>query len=237
MKNPHASVSYHELPNDELKTFADGIVTGFYGNNPPFTIQPLTQVAFQTLIDDYEDKLSDYENGGDDQKGPFLLAKAALIDALDLIAAETDKVADANAATIILAGFEPTKERGETVKPGQGTVTVKRGIAGELIATCAQVDGAKHYGCIMAEGAPLPEWLIIDGNGRIVVDMNEPSPSPMPGPTPGPGSPVSVQLDFTDQRVKHFLNLKHDVTYYFYFYAVNAKGVGPLSEVVSMVCW
>lgn len=233
----NCSLAFHKLPNDEVKTFADGVVTGFYGNNPPFTVQPLTQLIFQALIDDYEDKLSDYDNGGDDQKGPFLLSKEALIDALDSIVTEVDKVADGNAVTIILAGFEPTKERGETVKPGQGTVTVKRGIAGELIATCAQVDGAKHYGCIMTEAAPLPDWVIIDGNGRIVVErMPDPMPGPMPGPTPDP-SPANAQLDFTDQRVKHFLNLKHDVTYYFYFYAVNAKGVGPLSEAVSMVCW
>ncbi|MGE0637303.1 MAG: hypothetical protein AB7G44_16200 [Bacteroidia bacterium] len=232
MKNPHASLSYHELPATELKTFADGVATGYYGNNPPFTIQPVTLAVFQALISDYEEKRSDYENGGEDQKGPFLLAKAALINALDQLAAETDKVAINNKDTIILAGFTPTKTPGETVKPGQGTVTVKRGIAGELISTCSIVEGAKHYGCIMTEGAPLPNWVTISADGRIVLETNNPMPDPMPGLTP-----VSVQLDFTDQREKHFLGLKHDVTYYFYFYAVNAKGVGPLSEAVSMVCW
>jgi hypothetical protein len=197
----------------------------------------MPQPSFQALITDYDDKLSDYQKGGEEQKGPFLVAKEALMDALDDIVTEVDEVADGDANIIILAGFVPTKERGETSKPGQGTVTVKRGIAGELISTCSQVNEAKHYGCIMTEGAPLPEWVIIDGNGRIVWE-NTPDPVPVPpDPTPTPGSPVSIQLDFTDQRVKKFQNLKHDVTYYFYYYAVNAKGVGPLSEAVSMVCW
>lgn len=44
MKNPHVSLSYHELSNDDLKTFAKGIVTGIYANNPPFTVQPVTKL-------------------------------------------------------------------------------------------------------------------------------------------------------------------------------------------------
>lgn len=238
MSQIHCNKEYHRTSNPELKIFADGVRNGYYGNNPPFTVLPLPLPAFQALIEDYENKLSDYENGGETQKGPFLLAKTALIDALDLLATETDKVANGDSELIILAGFEPTKTKGETVKPGQTTVTVKRGIANELISTCALLEGAKHYGCIVTEGAPLPEDIVIDGNGRIVWATSS-SPTPMPpSPTPGPvTSPTRVFLDFTAQREKHFTDLIHDVTYYFYYYAVNAKGVGPLSEVVSMVCW
>lgn len=232
MSQIHCNKEYHRMPDSELKTFATGVAGGYYTNNPPFTVLPLTLIAFQALIDDYDTKYDAYENGGDAQKGPFLLAKAALINALDLLAIETDKVALGNPDLIILAGFTPTKTPGETVKPGQTVVTVKRGIAGELIATCEKLEGAKHYGCIMTEAAPLPTWITINADGRIVVETNNPMPGPMPGP-----SVASFQLDLTDQREKHFLGLKHDVTYYFYFYAVNAKGVGPLSEVVSMVCW
>lgn len=235
MKQIRCSLAYHETPNDQLKTFASGVAGGYYANNPPFTVLPLSLIDFQALIDDYDTKYDAYEKGGEAQKGPFLISKAALMDALDLLSAETDKVADGDEAVIILAGFTPTKAPGETVKPGQTTVTVKRGIANELISTCALLEGAKHYGCIVTEGAPLPEDIIIDGNGRIVWSANS-SPSPGPGPLPGP-TPTRVFLDFTDQREKHFTDLVHDTTYYFYYYAVNAKGVGPLSEVVSMVCW
>lgn len=237
MKKVHCSRAYRKTADSKLKNFADGIAAGFYANNPPFTDLPVTLIVFLALIADYDTKFSAYDNGGETQRGPFLVSKAALIDALDLIALETDEVADGNPDIIILAGFTPTKTPGETVKPGQTVVTVKRGIAGELIATCEKLVGAKHYGCIMTEGAALPDWVVIDASGRIILETNNPVPGPMPGPSPGPASPASVQLDFTDQREKHFTNLTHDVTYYFYFYAVNSKGVGPLSEVVSIVCW
>lgn len=239
MSQIHCNKEYHRTSNQELKTFAEGVETGYFAHNPPFTVLPVTLIDFQALIEDYDNKLTAYENGGETQKGPFLIAKTALMDALDLLATETDKVADGNSELIILAGFEPTKTKGETVKPGQTTVTVKRGIANELISTCALVEGARHYGCIVTEGAPLPEDIVINGNGRIVwATSSSPTPIPPSGPTPGPGtSPTRVFLDFTIQREKHFTDLIHDVTYYFYYYAVNSKGVGPLSEVVSMVCW
>ncbi len=225
----HCNKEYHRKPNKDLKIFADGVETGYYGNGATFPVLPIPQVDFHALIEDYDDKLSDYEKGGDEQKGPFLISKAALIDVLDLLATETDKVAVGNAAIIILAGFEPTKIKGETVKPIQCVAEVKRGIAGELIPSCEKIDNAKHYGCIMTEGAPLSDTSIIDSDGRLIWTITPGVPPVIPF--------ASIQIDFTDQPVKHFLNLKHDVTYYFYFFAVNSAGVGPVSEVVSMVCW
>jgi len=228
MNKVHCSAAYHNLPFDVVESFALGVKDGYYGNNPPFTILPITEAAYDLLISTYVGKRADYNNGGASQKGPFLIAKTALMDATDLIAIETDKVAQGDSELIILAGFVPTKVPGESVKPGQTTVTVKRGIAGELISTCEKIENAKHYGCIMTEGAPLPDFAVVTGDGKIIF--------PIDG-SPAPGGPVSVQFDFTDQREKHFTNLKHDVTYYFYYYVVNATGVGPLSEPVSIVCW
>ena len=235
MNKIHCSLSYHQTPPDEVESFALGIKAGYFGNNPPFTVQPFTELFFEGLITDYVNKRAAYVNGGETQKGPFLLAKTALMNAMDSLAIETDKIALGDTEIIILAGFTPTQAAGESTKPEQCVVTVKRGIAGELIPGCAIIDNAKHYGCIMTEGAPLPEGVIINGDGRIV--WNVETPEPVPGALAAEPMFTSLQLDLTDQRVKHFLNLKHDVMYYFYFYAVNAKGVVPLSEVVSMVCW
>lgn len=235
MNRIHCSHSYHQLAHNKVETFAEGIIEGFYGNNPPFTVQPKTQAEYEALIATYELRRVAYEKGGSAQKGDFLIAETALMEATDSIAQETDKVAKGDKEIIILAGFEPTKEDSEGTKPGQCVVTVKRGMAGELIPTCAVIENAKHYGCIMTEGAPLPEGVIITASGRIVWNGNEPMP---PSPPASPGMMFTgLQLDLTMQREKHFTDLKHDVTYYFYYYAVNATGVGPLSEVVSIVCW
>jgi hypothetical protein len=221
---------------DTVESFGLGVKAGYFGNNPPFTILPITAVALQGLIDDYVSKRAAYVSGGLAQKGAFMLAKAALMAALDSLAVETDKVAVGDEAIIILAGFVPTKTAGEGTKPGQCVVTLKRGITGELISNCAIVPGAKHYGCIMTEGAPLPAGASITADGKLILtSLNNPNP-PIPNPFPQPEI-ISAQFDFSDQREKHFMNLIHDATYYFYYYAVNATGVSPLSEVVSMVAW
>ena len=223
MQQIRCSLAYHETPNDQLKTFAEGVGTGYIGNPTTFTVQPYTAAVWAALVGAYDTTYTAYENGGEAQKGAFLLAKAALMDALDELAEETDEVADGDGDKIILACFTPTKAPGETVKPGQCVVEVKRGIAGELVTTCAKVEYGKHYGCIMVTGAPLPAGIVVDGNGRIAL--------------PAGTLPNTLVFDLNDQREKHFTDLIHDTTYYFYYYAVNAKGVGPLSEVVSMVCW
>jgi hypothetical protein len=111
----------------------------------------------------------------------------------------------------------------------QCIVEVKRGIANELIASCQVIDNARNYGCIVTEGAPLSDTNIIDASGRLIWTIDPLAPPVIPF--------ASVQFDFNIQRVKSFQGLKHDVTYYFYFFAVNATGVGPVSEVVMMVCW
>ena len=159
MKKIHCNLSYHTMHLDEVESFALGVEAGYFGNNPPFTVLPFTQVAYHGKIDNYVSTRAAYVNGGLAQKGPFMLAKKSLMDDTDALADEVDKVADGNPDIIVLGGFVPTKTPGEGQKPGQCIVTVKKGITGELISNCALVDGAKHYGCIMTEGGPLPEWV------------------------------------------------------------------------------
>jgi len=119
-----------------------------------------------------------------------------------------------------------------TTKPDAPVVTIKRGVPGELIATCAIIPKAKYYGCLMLEGGLLPSDFQISPDGKIIVNtMNNPNPNPQPDTVTG------FQFDLTEKRLKHFTGLKPGVTYYFYYYAVNAAGVSPLSAVVSMMCW
>ena len=230
----HCSLSYHNMALDQVESFALGVKAGYYGHNPPFTVLPIIEAALQILIANYTNKRADYINGGAAQKGPFLIAKADLMSALDSLANQTDIVADGDEPTIILAGFVPTKGgHSPATKPVQCVVTVKKGITGELISTCAPVPSAKHYGCIMLEGGQLPDGVVINADGRVVWQSKDPQPNMNQQDTKITG----VWVDLTDQREKHFTGLKHDAVYYFYYYAVNAAGVSQLSEVVSMVCW
>jgi len=118
------------------------------------------------------------------------------------------------------------------IKPDAAVVVVKRGVPGELITTCAIVPKAKYYGCIMLEGGPLPPGFNISADGKItIIDGGNPNPSP------NPGNVVSLQFDLNEKRLKSFTDLKPGVTYFFYYYVVNAAGVSPLSAVTSMMCW
>ena len=141
-----------------------------------------------------------------------------------------------DAADIEECGLKPHDTTHTPVpKPLLPEVTVERGTMGQLIAKCVGQKAAKYYGCVMTEGAPLPDWFMINEQGRLVLDKsNMPPKTNMAEPEPGM---VGLQWDFTSQRVKRFSGLKHGVTYYFYFYLVNASGVSPLSEAVSIVCW
>jgi hypothetical protein len=226
----HCSRAYRQLLPEFLKAFCMRIYNGYYNNNPPFIVIPVPVADYLAQIDAFEAARVAFVNGGANQKGDFLIKMGTLIASTDKLAYETDLVAQGNTVIIELAEFEPTHARSEGVKPLQCIVEVKRGIAGELIPSCEKIDNASYYICIMTAGAPLPEGSAMDANGRLVWTID-----PLAPPVNPPFS--SLQVDFTSQRTKHFQNLDHDTTYYFYFFAVNATGVGPVSEVVSMVCW
>ena len=138
-----------------------------------------------------------------------------------------------DAAAVEECGLKP-RDTGHTpaTKPAQPVGSVKRKGVGALTASCALIDGAKHYGCIMTENGPLPDGLTLTPDGKLVAQWNKNNNMNMAQP-----QITGIQIDLTDQRVKNFAGLTHDATYYFYFYAVNAAGVSILSEVVSIVCW
>jgi hypothetical protein len=225
----HCSVEhYHQMKFDDLGDFGLTVKSGFFSNNPPFIVQPITETVFGDSITDYTTKHAAYKSGGLLQKGPFLIAKDTLITNLDKIAVEVDKVALGNPDIITLSGNVPTDgSKSHAVKPGQAVVTIERGMPLEIVTKCALVHGAKHYGCILVQGGPLPNNVELLDSGKLVVNFNGVVPFPSNG----------IVVDLNDQREKHFPNLAHDVTYYAYYFCVNSAGVGPLSDPVSIVCW
>ena len=134
-----------------------------------------------------------------------------------------------DAAAVEKCGLKPRDpNRTAANKPEQAVVQVKRGEEGELITKCRAVAGAKHYGCILTEGAPLPAWVMISPDGNLEIDIARAAAIP---------NLKSVSANLTDQRVKRLTRLHAGSTYYIYYYAVNAAGVGALSEPVSIVVW
>jgi len=111
-------------------------------------------------------------------------------------------------------------------------VTVARGQTGELLPTCAAVENATYYGCLLVAKNPLPAWLRFE-NGQL--RALEPDPALLNAGV----NFMAVQYlhDMTRGRKKKVGGLQEGVVYYVYFYAGNASGLSPLSEPVSLKCW
>ena len=139
-----------------------------------------------------------------------------------------------DAADIEECGLKPhDTSHTPATKPEATTVKLERGATSELISRCLAIKGAKYYGCIMTEGAPLPDNFFITPDGRIIAPVGK----PLSGGMESGSELTGFQIDLTSQREKHFTGLKPGSTYYFYYYVVNSAGVSPLSTVVSIMCW
>jgi hypothetical protein len=236
MKKIRCSVSFHRLRVGLVNEFGVGVRDGIYSHADVFVTPAIAEVAFQALLtDDYNKRIA-YENGGPAQEGDYKAAREALMDALDIFAEYVDSIADGDENIILMSGFEPTKGyNSERPKPEQVTgVEIKRGAPGVLIAECDKQDVAIYYGCILSAGQPLPPEIIISQAGQIKIGGDS-SPNP-PDPATGSETEGYGIIDLTIHRRKEFTNLTPGVIYYFVFYAVNAQGVGSVSNAVSIMC-
>lgn len=236
-RKQRVSLSFHIISPDTFDTFAVGIRDGIFGNPTEFATPPVTQTALQTLIDNYINTRAAYKQGGKAQKGFYLAARTALMGALDTLAGYVNTLADGDADIITTAGFVPTKPSTSTAPVPAAPLlrTLSRGSTRQLIAECKPVSSAEYYGCILIQGTPMPPVLTFNGNGQLVAVAESNTP---PNPNeykPEPGS-IIIAIDFNKSRRKQFAGLIKGVEYFFYFYAVNATGVSPLSEPFSIVC-
>ena len=233
----HCSVIYRSAKIGDMDKIAIAVRKGVFNNSTTFTAPTILQPDFQLLIDAYVNTRADYTKGGLQQKGPFMTAKDNLIEGLDTLATYVDSVAMGDANIILLSNFTPTnvdESQGHIPTQPEG-VDIERGVPGEMFAECLPIEGAIYYGCIVVANHPLDEDFIISALGQIVITEDGIQP-PLPPADPIMGDYVKFVLDLNKQRKKHFVGLKVKVTYYFYFYAGNAKGVSALSAVQSLMC-
>ncbi len=198
-----------------------------YGHPATFMSPTITEPVFRGLIQEFVNKKGSYE-GGNVPRTVFITAKDNLMAALDTTADYVDGVAQGNANTVTLGGYEATKGNSSKVNPPvQPTgIVIKRGINGELLAECAKMDKVIFYGALLVADNPLPDYIGINAAGQVVVTGSGSAPAP---PSPTPGSSYYV-LDFNKARKKKFTDLTKGRMYYIYFYAGNAGGISPLSE-------
>jgi hypothetical protein len=231
MRKIRCRLSFHFYKNENLEVFAIAVRDGIYGNVAVFMTPPLTVVQLQVLIDNFMNAYGAYKVGGIAQKGPYQIAKEALMDALDTLAAYVDGIADGDENTILLAGFVPTKGNISQANPPTQPqlVTITRAVPGTFVTECAVVEGADSYGGLLTAEL-LPPGTGINANGQIVSNDNGVAGPAAPATTPGT---VRFIADFNKGRKKIFSGLQIGSTYYMYYWAVNAAGVSILSEPVS----
>ena len=113
-------------------------------------------------------------------------------------------------------------------------IELTRGSTGEIFAQSEALQVGDTYLCIMTAGGPIPSDITISASGQLTLGDTQQQLA---------GASASVQqvsmaiIDFTRNRKKKFMGLTPGVTYWFSFFAINATGVGPLSEPKSIVCW
>ncbi len=121
-----------------------------------------------------------------------------------------------------MPGFTPTKSSSENSQPlaqPETTSAKNGGSSGVLLTECSLVNDVQFYGCILSEGAALPN-LQMDATGKLSL---------------GTGITNHVVIDLTRNRKKTFVNLTPDTRYHFSFYAANAAGMSQLTPVISRI--
>jgi hypothetical protein len=221
---PHCSVDYHAFGPVDFENKGHLIGTGIYGNAGTFTAPPYTQTIYDAAIENVHLKYEAYRNGGAEQKGPYLIARAEATTIMDKTGEYVDGLPGVDMAMIILAGFTPTKT-GETdaVVPDAPVIEkVDRETTTWLKPQCHTVHGATFYGCFVLEQPLGPDITFY--NGQISIT---PGASPIPS---------NIRLVITKGRFKEVPGLTKGRDYWIYFYAGNAAGISTLSEPVQVMC-
>jgi len=231
-------LSFKKLKVTQRPYFAQGVKDGIYGNATTFATPPMTEAAFELLITNYVATRGTLDNGGSAQRPAWEMAIKSLLDALVTTANYVDTVANGDANIIILAGYTPSKGNSSSVaKPVkiEGVTLVRSEVSGTLVADCAKQEGVNSYVCVLTQSQPLPPQIVILTTGQVVI-TEVPTP-PTPAPTgPEPTKSMGVYVDLNQNRKKTFAGLVPLQTYYCVYFGINAGGVGPLSDPVSVIC-
>ncbi len=214
------SLSYHDLENSKLDEFATGVKNGIKNNPLKFPAPPVSELTWNGLIPNFTTTLNAWKKGGIDQRGAFLAAKGLLMDALDETAKYVDPIADGNEATIIAAGFTPTKTV-RVAKPAPGTPTGVTGTAkgnGKIESECDRMEFAEFYGAVCSTSPDSLNSIFIDGQFNFSALGT-----------------IFLLLDVSKDRVKSFSGLTGGKNYYVQFYCGNGKGTSILSEPVRIM--
>ncbi len=188
-----------------------------------FPSPPLTQAAFQALIDAYEAARENYPSKGKSFEGAFLAAKEAIMTGLDSLGTYVTETAANDPVIIITGGFVPNKiSQTAAITPAIPGLPIVSRTGSTGTATVEPVAGATFYFAMLITSTTLPSNVNVV-NGQLAIPAD-----PSAANTVSSGGTAMV-FDITKSRQKLFTNLQPNTSYYVYFAAGNSKGVSGFS--------
>jgi len=217
---------FHTAKVNDVPDYITRVQNGILGDPHDFPSPSFTQITSDLIKNNYLKYHSAFSRGGTAQKPNWIAAQTAAMAFLDDGADYTDEIAKGDPLLIIRAGYKPThyspdELMGPTAPHQPQSITVEKDTnAGEIEAYSEKYPEGVIIGCIICEGAPLPAGSYMHANGQLKLAK----------------ATGAIILSVSPQRKKTFTDLTPEVRYYIYFYASNAHGTSPLSEVVNILC-
>ena len=198
------------------------VAKGILGNILTFVDAPFTQVEADAIYKAFVQTHSDYKTGLT-TKANWLLQLKNAIAFLDKIALYVEGIAKGDSIIITLSGFTPTHladDAGQVPGQAKSVIQDKNTISGQIKVSCETFGNKVTYGCLLSEDLAMPSDFYIRDDGQFAILATYPT----------------VHFNLSRGRIKIFNNLTVNKKYFVYFFVINATGVGPLSEPITINC-
>jgi hypothetical protein len=188
-------------------------------------VKPMTQAAFQTIIDELIAKRTAFGVGGTSAKDDYDTALAALFAAMLLLAPYVDGIANGNEITLKLSTLPytgATNQSGVLIKNGAVATGLsgKPGAIGCMSTTCAPFGQSVHFNTILVQGSPFPPGTLMNQNGQFSF--------------PNGATPPPYVININGKRAKKYDSLIPGVTYFVYYVMSFGGIVSALSNPLKI---
>jgi hypothetical protein len=155
------SLTFGSAPDLQLEETASIVLAHLYGN-PAFATPPVTEAAFEALLEDFRTKLAAKPNGGPPATAAKNESREALVAKMKELAFYVQVTSDNVLSVLLSSGFQPTSSN-RSSGPLAAPVIVKlvHGQAGEALLTGTPAWNARGYErqmALVAADGTLGEW-------------------------------------------------------------------------------
>jgi len=214
---------------DQLSTTADNLLQSIYVKNlATFKItKPITQIAFQALIDGFVNQRLEYKQGGLSNKKDYDTSHINLLNGVLSFVPYVDDIADGDEIILKLSTLPYTgtpNNAKELILAGTVAEGVKGtpGSLGKIVTTCGVFGKNVHFFAVVSQGTPLPEGTTISNHCQLSFPIGAIVP------------PLTINFD--GKRIKTFSNLIPKTDYFITYFMSFGGVVSGLSIPGKQTC-